>query len=220
MKRKTEVSLFDDLQDNFAYAKLYREDLDEILELAAEKSLKVIISDDKYEYENLDEVIEQKGMSVALLKIEIKGDEGLFEKLSLIAEAHEITIRSSKVDSLIPLYHHIKELVQKRSSWRFKLIRPWLYAYSLVGLLWLRPLDETIENLPELSAKINLIIYGLFSILALYSYVFKKYYRGILLSKEHEVTNFLQRNSDKLIFTLIGFALGITGKIVSDLFFK
>lgn len=219
MKKKSETSIFDDLNDSFVYTKLYKEDLEDVLELAADKSLKATISDEKYEYENLDEVIEQKGTLINSLTIEIESAESQFKKLVVSVKAHEITLRSSKTDNLIPVYVRVKEIISKRSSWRYKLIRPWLYFYSLMALCWLRPLNSNIEALPAVSAKINIALYGVLISLALYSFTFKKYYRGIHLKKEHEVTNFFQRNSDKLIFTVIGFFLGIASKVITEKIF-
>lgn len=216
MKRKEKPSFFDTLCHRFPIVRLYRKDLDEIIEIASSRNLEIKITDDDYEYESLDEVQEQQGNRVKKLRLNASLDESLFKSFDVEIDQDGVTVRAHREDELIPFWHQVRDLIAKKVPWYAKFTLPYVWAWVVIGWLWVASNDEA----KELPRALLLTWFGVLVLsvaMAIFSFWYRFTNRGVFLQKEHEVLGFWTRNGEKIVMLIIGTMLGVVVKVVADL---
>jgi len=207
MKPKTQFSFFDHLQYKVRLVWLYRADLEEILRIAQARGLKTRISDDRNEYDSLDDLREHRGEHVRNLSIDFT-DGKPFESANFKIGPDGVVLQTDKSDKLILFWQEAKEMLEKRAPWYSALTRPLPLLWAAVIVLWL-PLKAF--NGKEWSSPVALAWTGsglFLFIAAAVSQFFLWQSQSVYLKREHEVQGFWTRNGEKLIVLGIGAFLG------------
>lgn len=217
MKRKDKSSSFDTLRHRFPPIRLYRSDIDEVIEMAQARSLNIKISDDDYVYESIDEIEEHRGSRVYKLNIEVSKNNATIKTLDIYIEKDGVTLRTYREDQLVPLWHEVKELFSKRMPWYARLMAPFSWAWAAIVWLWVGPRYDEISSLPQSMLLVWFGAFTFFVLAGLLSAYYRVSNRGIYLQKQHEVKGFWERNGDKILMLVMGSVLGVIGTIITNI---
>jgi hypothetical protein len=189
---------------------LYRDDLEEMIDVLRASASGVVISDDKYEYDSLDELETEKGTMLdeiniktpLPMKLEAKGMS--FVILELKKEA---LIFAGGPESEIP-FLKLKEIIQSKRSWLYKIFNPWVWGSAACLFASLLAYLHFVKTLPYAIGLLILVpvIVGFVISLLERSNIFF----SINLSKRHAVSTFWSRNKDKIILILVTSAISAT----------
>lgn len=215
MKQK-KSSILDRLRHRFPPVALYRSDLEEIIRLATARGFKVRISDDRYEFESLDDLRENRGNRIKKLMLEATISESSYPSVDIEIDSDGITIRSPKDDKFVPLWHEIKDAIQARLPWYARLMKPLIWLYLAIPFLWVLSKRQEVKEGFELTNYLLVSGAGLSIFLGLISLSYLRRSRGLRLQRQHEVQGFWERYGEKIILLVIGTAVGIVGKVLSD----
>ncbi len=229
MKLK-KASPFDRVRHKFPPSPIYYSQLEEIIQLARERGLEVCISDDddKYEYEDLEDLRKHKGDRLPQLTLNVTREGVDYKYVNVKIDSDGIRISSNKDDNLVPFWHEIKDIFDKQVPWYARFMKPILWMWSSALLLWLVPVVLKLAPNPEnlhggpkwvLYTRIGIIVFSLFMIaFSLFMSLFSVYYlrknRGIHLKREHEIQGFWKRNREHILLLVIGTALGVIGTVI------
>lgn len=216
MKRKSSSSLIDGLRHKFPPIPLYRSDLEEIVRIGHGRELRVRIADDQYDYENLDDLKENKGNRIKKLTLTLAPENFAYPSITIEVDNDGVLLRSSKDDKLVPVWHEIKDAIEKQLPWYARYMRPLSWAYGALIFLLLSPKKEQIREGMEWIASAWIGVGSFMFLLSLLSVLYLKRSRGVYLQREHEVQGFWDRYGEKLVFLILGTVLGVVGKVVSD----
>ncbi len=216
MKKKETSSLFDNLRHKFPPIPLYRSDLDEIVTIAQVRELRVQISDDKYEYESLDDLKENRGNRIRRLTLTLTPEHSAYTSITVEIDSDGVLLRSSKDDKLVLVWHEIREIIEKQAPWYARFMKPLSWAYGALLFLWLSPKKEQIREGLEWVASAWVGVGSVMIVLSLLSVLYLNRSRGVYLQREHEVQGFWDRYGEKLAFLILGTVVGVIGKVVSD----
>jgi len=186
---------------------LYRDDFEQIINILSEISDQVEISDDDYEYESLDELINQKGLKPKKVFISSYSPHVVID-----LEPHSIFLyRSNSDKGALYAYDRIKEVLRKRRSILSRVINPavGIFFFSIfIFLIIFIPIDFVKSWFPNRWSRLSLIIL-LFGIPIL-SFFFKHgAFSSFFLIRFHERNNFFTRQKDDLIKIVIGAIIGV-----------
>lgn len=216
MKKKNSSSIFDELRHKFPPTPLYRSDLEDIISVAQSRELAILISDDQYEYESLDDLKENKGSRIKNLTITLTPDDSRLRTLTIKFNSDGVILASPKMDKLVYAWHEIKEIIERQVPWYSRFIRPLTWAYGAIFILFISPKKDQIREGMEWVTTACVAGGSVMLFLSLISFVYLKQNRGVHLQREHEVQRFWDRYGEKLILLIAGTVLGVVGKFVSD----
>ncbi len=217
MKPKTTSSILDRLRHRFPPMRLYRPDIEELLRLSDVRGLKAKISDDKFEFDGLDDVKEHRGERVRQMHIEFRADENSFlRSVDVEIDSDGILLRSYKDDKLVPFWHEIKDFFENRTPWYAKLMKPLAWVWAATVVLWLGPNVKEAQTWPKSTLYIWIALVCLTVTLSAASWLYLRQTRGVYLKREHEVQSLWDRYGEKLVPLVIGTVLGVLGKVLAD----
>lgn len=185
-------------------AKLYLEDIEEIIDKLNQKSLEVKISDNKNIYDNINELIEQKGTNPTSLLIEGKGE--LFHSISVRIGKNYIDINAIGSESIYLCGMQLNDFIKNKKNWLLSLLHTqFLLASSMISAILLGLLiDRKTGLLPyDWLVWLPIVLYSLLII----GVTFKYFWTNLELVREHQY-GFLKRNSDSIYLMIIGAVLG------------
>jgi hypothetical protein len=175
-------------------AKLYLEDIEDIIEILNRKSLKIGIYDDNNLYENIGEVIELRGKSPK--KLTINGNGEFLESISIRIEKNEIWIHSSGSERLYSCGIELNDFIRAKKNWLLSSLNPYyLFASSITTLTVLIILfDKETKTLPyQWLVWIPVTLYSLL----IFRTIVKYFWRNLELVRKHEY-GFFRRNKDSI----------------------
>ncbi len=188
--------------------RLYREDVEAIMDRVGRTTEKVTIASGDYTFDSLDELRERRGNLVRQLEV-----SGGFGSISLT-----IAQGGSGIRPRVALYGHprdddsavagewryLRDLLHTRVPWYGRLLRPGVSLFALLGSLFL--LQVLSARVPVSS--MMLLIPGTAGVILLLSAVY--YWRGstIYLDPRHKVPSFWKRNADQIGVGAIGAVIG------------
>lgn len=216
MKKKTTSSLFDSLRHKFPPIPLYLSDLEEIVRIGQSRELRVQISDDKYDYESLDDLKENRGNRIQKLTLTLAPENSAYTSITVEIDSDGVLLRSSKDDKLVLVWHEIRDTIEKQAPWYARFMKPLSWAYGALLFLWLSPKKEQIQEGLEWIASLWIGFASFMFLLSLLAVLYLNRSRGVYLQREHEVQGFWDRYGEKLVFLILGTVLGVIGKVVSD----
>ncbi|AEJ01480.1 hypothetical protein Nit79A3_1665 [Nitrosomonas sp. Is79A3] len=216
MKRKTTPSAFDRLRHRFPPIPLYRSDLEEIIRIANVRELTVRLSDDKHEFESIDDLKENQGDRIRKLSIIISPENSFLLSVDVEINDDGITLITSRDDKLLPIWHEIKEIIEKRLPWYARFMRPIIWIYTSAFVLWLTPKPEQLTEDLEWLTRLGHAVGTLSFLLSMISLIYLQTSKGIYLQRQHEVKGIWDRYGEKVILLILGTVLGVFGKVISD----
>lgn len=216
MKKKKTSSFLDSLRYRFPPIPFYRSDLEEIVRIAETRELQVRISDDKYEYESLDDLKENRGNRIKKLTLTLTPQNSTYTSITIEIDNDGVLLRSSKDDKLVSVWHEIKDAIEKQAPWYARFMKPLSWSYGALIFIWLSPKKEQIREGFEWVVIIWISVASFMILLSFLSVLYLNRSRGIYLQREHEVQGFWDRYGEKLVFLVLGTIIGVIGKVVSD----
>nr|WP_276904092.1 hypothetical protein [Pedobacter kyonggii] len=185
---------------------IFKEEMDYIISKCQQKSIQFKISDNDYVYEDLEELINNKGTTPK--KVELKGklESTLFSSLDITLETAQVSIVAYGSDDLFSFAHELKDYLLRKVPVYYKLLNPqvWGVIVWLFIMCWLyiRPSGET-------QFRNNWFLYSATAFLFLWaiSFVYRRINFKVNLIRKHE-HGFFNRNADSLKVALIGAIIG------------
>jgi general stress protein CsbA len=190
---------------------LYRDDLEEIIEKLTETCKEVIIEDNEYRYDSLDDLFTKRGPNPKQLSINSREPYVIFNVK--IKPRWTSLGTSGEGDNLVP-YFYIKQLLEskKRSGLEFLLTGPQstLFFLLIIGLVFIpASIRAVIPGWIKWTYIISLMVVSV-TLGQLYNFgAFTK----LSLKRKHEEPSFWARNKDELLrqllSNLLAFGLGL-----------
>lgn len=184
--------------------KLYRDDVEEIVRIISSHYESVVISDEEYKYDSIEEFIEKRGTTPRYLGIKSKShDVTLSISHRWLPGTH---LWSSGDDKANTCFFAINEVLEKRRRLMTRLLVPAplfvlslvLFVISLTSNVAYRSALSNVALVVSFAANAGVLVRcGAFS--------------SINLSRRHETTTFWSRNSEQWISGLVGALLGAGG---------
>jgi hypothetical protein len=182
---------------------LYRDDFTELLDLLNSYVFSVTLSDEEYEYENLDELQNKRGEVIRHVQVTGHGSES-----TLILEIPS-TARGARLEVIHSdeAFLNIQDFVKKHRRIALAYLLATLSVFATINLIATMLFTKRLRwSLP--SAALLLI-----SVILLRGW-YGGLYSRIYLTNRHQVKSFWARNKDKIWLLLIG---AIIGAIVSNI---
>jgi hypothetical protein len=177
--------------------KLYREDIDSILEILKSSCGSITVSDDNYEYDSLEEFESKKGKQPEVLKF-----QGSSPFVSLTFGSKTFIYAGSSKESHA-VYQQIDSILRQKkvSIWTALLRRPWLILFFVIGITGFILFNETGIK----------VIWGIISLVAISVAFLEKHYgfvSSVNLIMKHEEKSFWVRKKDDILLAAISGLIG------------
>lgn len=202
----------DGYYDKYLYSRrLYREDIEYIIQHIQERNYPLTISDDQFEYETLEEVLSNRGFSPENLHIEVKY-EG--DSIRLFFSKRRINIHIWGVGDLRAVGFEIIDYLETRPKIVPEMIDPSKWLGVSFGLIIFSVLWDGIDKggVPD---EIGYFFVGTL-LLSVITGLYKWTVPGLSLQRSHE--NFWRRNKDRVFLLIIGATLGALATYLAGLF--
>lgn len=192
---------------------LYRDDLEEIIDIISGSCENIRIDDGKYIYDSLDELSKAKGSRVRV--INIRGTNPLIILSLNRFNNGQIFFYGS--DSGLAVFHKIQGILNKRKSLLAKIFDIKI-CFVLFIIYFIMMISKDITGLTLW--KPLLIFFILFSSFILSFLMQVGLFSSINLSLRHETTTFWSRNAERIFSGIIGAFLLAIIKIAIDYVIK
>lgn len=202
-------SLFENQLAKFPATPLYLGDIERLIRVGTDRGLSVTISDSTDEYENLDDLIENRGKRVKNLSLAFAG-ESKYNAINLEIGESKISLRAPKDDKLLPAWHEMKSLIENRAPVQARYMKPTLWFFVEMGMLGV--LSQS--NWPPSGSLIRIAMLLFPFVMGFYSAYYIRISGGVYLQRQHEVEGFWDRNADKIYLLVIGAVLGAVGQFI------
>ena len=209
MKKKT----FHRLQKLYS-VRLYLDDVLEIIgRIESLRPKTLTFSNKKYEFDTFEELKKNSGEKIKDLGINAHSDVGY---LSLDISRYSVTLYTDgKSQDVVSIWLLLRDFLKERSKWYSPFLNTmfWyviFFCFMILGTPFFGSRNKFLDAIyyPYLFA---LCIVSLFFIFSL----FHRWKGSIIyLNRSYEVSNFWDRNRDRIIFLIIGAVLSILGQIV------
>lgn len=191
---------------------LFRDDLDDIINIISEVSDHAKISDDNYEYDSLDELLKERGSKPKILSI----SSNLYDVYINFKPSSVFVSCSGRDRDTIYAYDRITEILRKRRSILSRIFNPVVgIIFFCILLLLSLFLDDlpyiNVDNIhkwfPEWYTQLVFILsLSAVPVFALFLRIGAS--SSIVLLRRHEQKNFFARQKDDLIKLTIACAAG------------
>lgn len=203
---------YNNYSKSISNAKLYLDDIEDIIEKLTQKSLTVKIYDDQNIYDNITEVIELKGKNPK--KLSIVGNADFLESISLKIEKNDIWIYSNGSETLYLYGIELNDFIRTKKNWLLSILNPnILFVSSIISLVFVILLiDFKTKTLPY-----NWLIWiptALYSLL-IFRTIIKYFWTNLELVRRHQY-GFIKRNKDSILLMIIGAILGSILTIITQ----
>lgn len=189
--------------------RLYREQLEEIIDVLQTAKLDVTISDREFTFSDLDDLKDNRGSPLTDLTITGNAPDTLsWNQLSVeFSKGAKTTVflSSGTEDSLNACWYKVRDILTDRYRWHQRVLNKWIawFVFCLCA-----GMSGTTTIVPEHVQQLYVaILIGAFLYL-LTAFYWNHTYPVILLDRQHEVSSFWTRNGDKIIIMVIGAVLG------------
>ncbi|OPY88857.1 MAG: hypothetical protein A4E71_00187 [Smithella sp. PtaU1.Bin162] len=201
--------------------KLYRDDIDLILSLFHEYEYTTYISDNEFEFESLNELIDKRG--VAPTYFYIKGKDEEHESVSISFEKNRLTINSySDVKKVaIIIFSQIRDIIESRISKIYIILNPGFYiSIIIVVFLFLIALLSLSKERAISMYSLLLPLFALPVLATIISGVYRdNIHRVVILKRKHE-GGFWKQNADKIWLLILGGLIGVFIKFILEIVWK
>jgi len=224
MKKIRELNYF----ARISQVRLYRDDIESIIEILRRDSFSVRFEDDNFEYESLDEIAAKRGTRLKKLVVYATRDKNKYTWDSIrvtIESTRDGTDANVHATNSTPFYE-IRDLLQSKQRRHYAFIRRWLLLVICIPLAFFAAFKlDPIANYHNRAPFPKWPVYTLLFAIILPSLVYTAlpHPTGLSLVRQHQGT-FWKRNADKiwlvLITAIVGAAFGILSTLVTQHFTK
>jgi len=188
---------------------VFRDQLDDVFEFARARGLEIKIADDEYEYTDLDDLQKGKGDRITKLSITFAKENPqspvrnssarMNYGEALFANVPTVSLDSEREDTLLAFYQETRELLSRHVPWFANALR--LTTSMVLAAL----LSLVYGNVPkgsvvgQVAASLSLICF----VWSFFAFAYLRRCKYLNLKRKHEVENFWQRNSDKILVAVI-----------------
>ena len=186
--------------------KLFRDDLDAIMDKLKEKLKDLTISDKSYSYESLDELAHSKGSKPPLLSLSSYSQD--MGSVSLDFAKSYVFVYASPGPVAQSLWYELKAYLLAKVPWHYRVLNPWIWGTaffftSSIGSAIIGRMPSG-SQLPTWTMWLLLIL-----LLAwLLSLLNRRLAYGVRLVRRHEA-GFLKRNSDQILVAIVSSIVGV-----------
>jgi ABC-type bacteriocin/lantibiotic exporter with double-glycine peptidase domain len=185
--------------------RIFRDDIDELLQWFQNKSLVTKIHDSSSVYENIEEVINFKGNNPKQLALEGES-ESKWESVTISIEKEKVSISSTGSEAMYAFGFELKDYFLNRVPWHYKVFNPWIFFILIpvsTAILQIF-IDDKTKNLRYPWLWWIFVTVTLFLIISIVNRYFGF---GLTLTRKHEY-GFWKRNKDKILLTILGALIG------------
>lgn len=200
-----------------SYARLYRDDLERIAELMKEQSLEVLLKDDDYEYESIEEIVERRGERKSQIEIIGKTSDDRWRNVTFEVNGRTLQLRADGELELI--WHRIKDFVASKTPWYSRYADAWIWGGITFVLI-----NQYISFIDFKTKKLMVPVwFNSLVVVAALIFAFSIFKtitdRGVVLVHRHAAKNFWVRNADRILMLIIGAIVGAFGKYIAKMLF-
>jgi len=191
---------------------VYRDDLEEIISILTETCKQVIIEDNEYRFNSLDELFAKRGPYPSQLSINSREPFVIFNVR--IKPRHTTLGTSGDGDNLAP-YFRVKAILESRKRKGLDavfMLGPFL-SIAIIGLVW-APVTKRIASGFWFWLVFTILVTALLSLMVSQVFWGQGAYARIVLKRKHEDETFWTRNKDKIWLLIIG---AIAGLIIGNI---
>lgn len=179
---------------------LYRDDLDEIVDIMQRHCLSTSISDDKFQYESLDDLQKNKGRQIKSVTF---GGSEPYVSLSFASRHPYTFLYASGEEEAEAIFLKLRDLLFKRRR-AIARLAPWrFWLLMTVAILFGAGLVPRWIHSPAVLMSVNAIVVLSIAMLVLGVATKMGFLSVLFLDRRHEVDTFWQRNRDKILTSLV-----------------
>ena len=208
MRKESQYSLYDRMH----HGRLYREQIESILQVLLDAGLSISISSGEYVFDDLDDLKENRGCTVYDLTITGK-EKGELDFGSITIYFHkgiEARISASSInDSIKSSYYEVRDVIKGSFKLHQRLVSPLFSWFVFSASMFISPIISSSLGFGSLGSLIGVL---LFLLLWFFSLYWSTAFPCLILERHHEASSFWRRNRDKIILMFIG---GIVGAIIT-----
>ncbi len=196
-------------------SRYYLDEIETIIEMMIESGHDVKLSDSKYEYEDLDEVVDQNPYGLYNLEIEGKYSNSMRSVQVRFNRPNTSISTWNSNPETVALFHKLSEFLVK-GNWGYFLlmigiILLGLSALSITGIINSIASGRQLQTVNP-NAALRLVAITLIGLMIIYRYFIVK---PIVMKHRRKAQGFLARNADDIWKYVIGAIIGIIGTIVT-----
>lgn len=181
--------------------RLFRDDIEELIDLLKARSLEVTLSDPTYQYETLQEVIDARGIKPRELSCEGKmADNGPHRSVTISINRSFASI-SCWGETMTPIAFEVKDFLKQRIPWDYFVLNP--VSWWLLGCVFLVPLVGLLRT--DVTKQVEFVI-GLLVLVAIFG--FHRWMNFGLVLRRHHEGGFLRRNGEAIALAAISALVG------------
>lgn len=213
MKKKEEPRV---LTAPFKGVRLFRDDIEYVIQLMKEHSLEVTIGDSSYNYDSLDDLIQTRGTRPKELICSATGDrkEAVSIELSVDQRGRASLTEYSETGQHL-LWYQLRDFLTKSVPWRYRFASPAFWGIAAFSLAYmdLQLLTKPIPHAPRWLHPLVLLITLIWPLTLLD----RQLNFGLNLRRQHE-GGFWRRNADKIALLIIGALIGAIATLLVQVF--
>lgn len=192
--------------------KLFRKDVNKIIEDYQNDGCEVSIMDLDYKYETLDDFVKNNGTRVKHLELSIKYDESIFGT-DITFKGPYVNIRAQKK---VHLANEVLEYLKPKSTILYYILHPWLWFTIVAVSFAILPPEDFLSIVVEKSFDLKFYLF-IGSIFALFISLIHHYYiLGTNLEMQHN-TGFARYRSEIIVGVITAVVVFVLTKLVGQI---
>jgi hypothetical protein len=201
------------LSESIEGIRLFRDDIEHLIETFRQQSLEVTLSDKDYEYSSLQELIDTKGLRPSYLRFKVARNDISLRGAEVWIEKARAWLTCDGEEPFRALWFELRAFLSERIPWHYRALNPWIWG--LVASLLISADVQALAD-KNLGGKVpewlHALVLGLIAIF-LVALVHRRTNFGLILRRRHE-GGFWKRNAERLLLLLLGAVLGAAVKAI------
>jgi hypothetical protein len=202
----------DSVSENLEGIRLFRDDLEEIVQTMHGLDAHIEISDDYNRYDSFDELLQHRGERPLILEMSCRKSEPS-RSVSLSFKKNTVSLHSYGGAEAHAMVYELRDYIKRKIPKLYRLSNPfvwWTILWSVVSLTAF--MYSGLSSLPTLAYIVKGSVIVLF-VVFFGSLGYRRLSFGIFLTKRH-TGNVIKRNKDRIILLIIGGLIGIVGTLL------
>jgi hypothetical protein len=193
-------------------ARLFREDIEKIIDLLQRLKYDVRLSDDAYFYSDLGELIEKRGKKPAKFFIESWSPSDKEEYISISFRRNKCFLNASGFGQSANMFCQLRDCLERARPWYYAFLNPLGWGWAIIFILAINAIVGIATGSYSTNLAVVLYMLGTLLALALLSLLNRRIYSGLYLVYHHE-GGFFKRNANDLIVALLSALLAMLGTL-------
>jgi len=202
----------DTFSEDLEGIRLFRDDLEEIVQTMNGLSTDVVISDDYNRYDSFDELLQHRGERPLALDINCRKSQP-FQSVSLSFNKNTASLHSFGGAEAHAMIYELRDYVKNKIPKLYRLFDPsfWFMILCLVFSLNIY-VNPKLSSFLSFKGTISAVFVGVL-VVFFGSFAYRRLSFGVFLTKRHS-GNVIKRNKDKIILLIIGGLIGVVGTLL------